>query len=216
MDLPTVTALAACPVPGSDLLASGGFDGIVRLWDVRAPRARISSGTALSEKAASPGDAVTKLAFTGEAVTAATAGGDLVVYDMRVATVGRVHVQGSPAVTGFVALDASTVLLSCHDSVLRLVEIPEGGEGGGTALPVEPMCVYEGHKACTDSDLGLHVDSSSRYVSTCSEDGTVVVYDFVTGDIVQRLEESGRRMGGVEGGIVVGGRGGARVYKLRR
>jgi WD40 repeat protein len=207
--LSSVTSLAASPSKDDvDLIISGGFDGLICAWDVRSKKN--VSAVNIATKHNAPSDAVTKVAIDENNIIASTASGDLFVYDLRNLGCTRLHIQASPAVANFVALNADTVVVSCHDCMLRLVSTRDQGVS-------DPMVVYKGHVAQVEANLGLAVDSHSRYITTCSEDGSLVTYGFVSGEVAQKIEgEEGRAMVRAGKGVVVGGTGGGcRVYNVK-
>ena len=157
----------------------------------------------------SPQDSITQISFSNTTIAASTASGDLFIYDLRAAVCLKLHLQGSPTVTNFLFLNDDTLAVSCHDNTIRLVSTVDATE----CNPSQPLVVYEGHRSETASCLGMAVDKSSRFLAACSEGGEVVVYDFIEGTVMQRIaKEEGRLMVNSGGGVVVGGRGGARVY----
>ena len=187
---------------GAERFASGGFDGVLRVWDFRsgAPLARFEHG-----------GPVFSLAASADARYLLSAGGEILcLWDARAGHVlRRIDAAGSGAHTvADVAADASVIVSAGEDDAVRLWR-PDGTQtarlqhacGQISAVRLEPghsralladargrvwaMDLETGtgellHEAHEDWVRALHVTSDGRYVVSASQNGIWRVYDLAT------------------------------------
>lgn len=158
----------------SPIVASGGFEGFVKLWDLR------SSKSIRTIKA--HGDPVTDVNFNrdGSLLSSASFDGTVRVWDARSGSCMRTfHTDGNVPVTSAKFSPNSKFLLV-------------GAFGGSLQLynyaATKPLKRYRGHeheRFGVSSCFG--VDGSKAYVISGSEDGRVHVWDLQTRRIVAKL-----------------------------
>jgi mitogen-activated protein kinase organizer 1 len=74
--------------------------------------------------------------------------------------------------------DEQCLLLSCQDECIRLVDI-DGGD---------ILTEYKGHKGSKDYRMECDFVMGDGYVITGSNDGEVLIYDFLEANVVRKLK----------------------------
>jgi mitogen-activated protein kinase organizer 1 len=173
-------ATALCG-PGDALCASAGYDASVRLWDCRASGARAMQ-VMHARTGVAFGDSVTSLSVDedGAKIAAGCVDGCARTIDLRN---GKCHVDsvGAPVTSVCFSHDKQCLIVGCLTSRVALLDCASGNA----------MATYRGHVAerakteCRFSNTDAHVVASS-------EDGRVVFWDLVTGDVVRELQAHDR------------------------
>ena len=193
---------------GDDVLVSGGFDCAVRIWDVRAQRGG-KEIMVLSEARDSVECVVARSGVSGQGevweVMSGSSDGRVRCYDIRMGRVTE-DVVG-PAVTSLCRTgDGKGTLVGCLDSELRLMDGQSGAclkvyreEGkGGRRFVNEEFRI----KSCFGG-REKWVVCGNENVEGKRGDGEVVVWDTLSGDVVQRVRvkgaEGGKRKIGADG-----------------
>ncbi|KOS18898.1 WD repeat domain-containing protein 83 [Escovopsis weberi] len=180
--------------PGDALIASGGFDTTVRLWDARSRDARPVQ--VLSEAR----DAVTSVAVRGAEVLAGSVDGRVRAYDVRA---GRctTDVLGASVVSLAPTRDARAVLVGTLDSRVRLMDRESGaclrayGTGGAEAESTSTSTGTGTTRARENRDLRVQavMGGGEKYVLAGDEvggedgDGRLWVWDLLSGKVVDTL-----------------------------
>ena len=157
---------------GDSVVASGGFDASVRLWDARSQAARPIQ---VLEEAR---DAVGALDLRGCEIAVGSFDGRVRLYDLRM---GMVHVDVlGPAVTSVAqTADGSALLASTLDGTVRLLD-----KGNGRLLQK-----YEGH-VNRDYRLRSALAFGDSVVLSGSEDGALFAWDLLQGTVLARIEHA--------------------------
>eukprot|EP00911_Craspedida_sp_UC1_P000677 UC1_evm5s517 len=150
---------------------SGGYDATVRVWDLRAANTRDAMQILNDAR-----DAITCLDYCGYELLAGSVDGRVRRYDVRA---GRMIADflGEPVTSACYSYDGHCVLAATLDSTVRLLDAE-----AGTLLQE-----YRGHTN-TDFKCDARLTHHDANVVTGSEDGTVLVWDLVNGQVVQRLQ----------------------------
>lgn len=153
---------------------TGSYDTTVRVWDLRAhthtPIQVLGEAT----------DSVSCLTTDGFQVIAASIDGYVRNYDIRAGKLTSDCV-GHPITSVSLSSDRKCMLTSTLDGKIRLFDRSNGrllNEFSGhpnTSYKVESAFTYD-----------------NKYVASGSEDGTLYIWDIITGTIVFKLKEHGR------------------------
>jgi mitogen-activated protein kinase organizer 1 len=168
-DATGVNALAYAPADGG-LLASAGYDQSVRLWDVRA-HARDPVQCMTDAR-----DAVTALVIHETSIYAASMDGCVRKYDVREASKTTDHIA-APISSMSLSHDGNCLLLSCLDSVLRLMDVGTG----------QLLNEYVGAPA-KSFRMSACFERSDALVTSGGEDGLIRAWDLVEGKQVAHFE----------------------------
>lgn len=160
---------------GESVLVSGSYDASVRVWDLRS-----QSGRAV-EVLGEAGDSVADVAVTAGAgageILSGSVDGRVRGYDLRKGVV-TTDVIGPPVTSLDLTGDGAAVLVGGLDSCVRLMD-----RGGGGLL--------RGYKGHVNEELRLRscLGGGDALVVSGSEDGGVVGWDLVSGEVVGRVGE---------------------------
>lgn len=179
---------------GDSVLASGGDDTTVRLWDVRSRDAKPLM--VLSEAK----DGVASLAVpraTGYEVVAGSVDGRVRSYDIRAGLV-TVDVMPGPVTSLDVSRDAKTLLVGCLDGRIRLLDRADGSclrafppaRDGATDDDAEDIDAgYKNDSLRLKSCLGGA--NEGLVLSGSESDGRVRAWDVLSGKSVGSISVSG-------------------------
>ncbi|EJP69974.1 WD repeat domain-containing protein 83 [Beauveria bassiana] len=168
---------------GDSIVASGGFDTTVRLWDARSGSAKPIQ--VLDEAR----DAITCLAVRGTEVVAGSVDGRVRSYDIRMGTCTTDVVGGRSGVTS-VALtrDGRAMLVGTLDSRLRLMDRDDG-----TCLRAYADSTWRNEELRLQSVLG----AKEKYVLVGDEmtgadearpgEGRVLAWDLLSGKLAGKI-----------------------------
>ena len=170
-DAPTVNTVAFAA--GDSVVVSGGYDATVRLWDMRSNS--IDAIQVLRQFK----DSVTAVCVDGPAVIAASVDGCVRTFDVRL---GRVTTDafGPPVTSIALSSDRQCLLAGLLDDRLALLDRAEG----------TMLRSYCGHKS-QGVRLGACFTDDDAHVVSGSEDGRVVLWDLVGGDVVASVDAAG-------------------------
>jgi mitogen-activated protein kinase organizer 1 len=154
---------------------SASYDGTVRIWDAR------SKSPAPIQILSQARDSVTGVDtlqhVDGEAlIRTCSVDGIVRTYDLRKGILQEDNVDNaifSMALTH----DAQCLAISCLDGTIRLMEAETG----------ELLNTYSKHHVAGNYALSCNFTADDAHVVTGSEDGRVVLYDLVRGEMVQEL-----------------------------
>ena len=154
---------------GDSVVASGGFDATVRLWDAKSQSMKPIQ--ILGEAR----DAVSGVAVRGAELCAGSVDGRVRTYDLRM---GLLHVDtlGAPVTGVAPTADGQALLASTLNGAVRLVDT-----GNGQLLQK-----YVGH-VNRDYRLRAALAFADRTVLCGSEDGDVLAWDLLDGGVVGRI-----------------------------
>ncbi|EME42960.1 hypothetical protein DOTSEDRAFT_107742, partial [Dothistroma septosporum NZE10] len=159
---------------GDSVVVSGSFDGSVKVWDTKSRSDRPIM--TLSEAK----DAVSSVAVHGHEIFAGSIDGRIRVYDLAMGHVDTDVVAPGKGATSVMPTKAGDgYLVSSLDSKLRLMDRPTG-------KCLQTFQDKEGFKNETYR-MRSALAVGDAYAFSGSEDGRVIVWDVLTGDVVQRL-----------------------------
>ncbi len=164
--------------PDGQTLASGGWDGMVRLWDVASGRLRWS-GSHTSR--------VNRVAFSPDGRTLASAGIDAVIQFWDVASGALLGTLPHPYPVPMVIWSPDGQLLITGDStgMIRLWTINQ---------PEPSALVLAGHQDYVD---GMAFSPDGRTLASASWDKTIKLWDLASGRLLQTLTGHDQRAGRV-------------------
>lgn len=152
------------------VLFTASYDQALKCWDMRTVnRDPIQEMRDFK-------DSVTCIARTDGAILAGSVDGCVRIYDMRKGQL-QTDALKHPITSLRVSSDQQSYLAACLDNTVRLVDLTSG----------RILKEYTGHKhANFKSEAAFHNDCC--HVLAGSEDGTVVTWNLVTGEVVHRTE----------------------------
>ncbi len=158
-------------------LASGSWDGEIRVWDLGNPRARPRVLTGHT-------DAVHAVRFVGDQLLASASTDKTVrLWDQRTGKLLRVMRGHAKAIWAMdVTADGALLATSDADHTIRLWQLPAG----------EPAGVLRGHKGPI---YGLDVDPEGRLLASASLDSTIRLWRLPAGEPVRTIK-------GHKGGVI--------------
>lgn len=160
---------------GDSVLVSGSYDGTVKVWDLKA-RGERPIMTFSEAK-----DSVSSLQVLGSEIFTGSVDGRVRVYDLGMGHVDCDVVAPGKGVTSVMPTRAGDgYLVSSLDSSLRFMDRPTG-KCLQTFRDVEGGFRNEAYRMRSMLAMG------DAYVISGSEDGRVVVWDVLTGEVVHRL-----------------------------
>jgi mitogen-activated protein kinase organizer 1 len=157
-------------------ILSGSSDTAVRIWDVRSR----NCVQVLDEG----GDDISCVTATPTLIASTCLDGSLRMYDIRA---GMLHTDKFSAPLTRACIDASCVLVSGLDSLLRLVDLESGKE----------LKRYSGH-VCKDYRLGTAFSADGARVIGGSADGKGFVWDLVSGNLVYEFSVGSAVVGALD------------------
>ncbi|KAK3712087.1 hypothetical protein LTR37_009178 [Vermiconidia calcicola] len=173
---------------GDGVVVTGSFDGTVRVWDSKS---RSDKAVMVFEEAR---DGISSVGVWGGEVWAGSVDGRVRVYDLRAGVVDM-DVMGDCAVTSVMPARAGdSYLVSTLDSKVRLMD-----RASGKCL--QTFRDEEGFKNDTYRIRSTFGMADSVAISG-SEDGKVVVWDVLTGDVKARVWHTEERVEGSKRGVV--------------
>lgn len=159
---------------GQSVLVSGSYDGTVKVWDLKA-RSERPIMTFSEAK-----DSVSSVEVLGSEIFVGSVDGRVRVYDVGMGTVDCDVVAPGKGVTSVTPTRAGDgYLVSCLGSSVRFMD-----RGTGKCLQkFEDEGVFRNEEYRVRSTLVM----GDAYALSGSEDGRVVVWDVLTGNVVHRL-----------------------------
>ena len=156
---------------GDSVCVTGSFDGTVRVWDLRSrsEKAIMTLGEAR--------DSVSSVAVLGGEIWAGSVDGRVRVYDLAGGCVDT-DVLGASVTSLAPAMDGGSYLVSTLDSRLRLMD-----RGSGKCLQTFRDAEFRNEAYRMRSTLAM----GDAVAISGSEDGRVVVWDVLTGEVRERL-----------------------------
>ncbi|XP_018900421.2 WD repeat domain-containing protein 83 isoform X1 [Bemisia tabaci] len=146
----------------STMACSGSLDNSVILWDIKSNR--YDPVQVLKEAK----DCITKVVVTDHEIITASLDCRIRRYDIRMCQIFCDFV-GEPITSATLTRDSQCYLISCTDSVIRLLEKDSG----------ELLSEYQGHST-KDFSIESCLDQSDTYVLSGSTDGNVYCWDLVS------------------------------------
>lgn len=149
----------------ASVIISGSFDATVRLWDTKS-----SSGMPI-QVLDEARDSITSLHVKDHQIISGSVDGKVRTYDLRKGIL-QTDVIGQPITSIQQSSDGQTLLVSSLDSTIRLMDSMDGAM----------LNSFIGH---TNSSYRIPsiFGSDESYVVSGSEDGRVVLWDAVTGQV---------------------------------
>ena len=133
---------------GDPVLVAGGDDGVVRTWDVRAPR---RAALELDQNVPVTGVAAS---LSGDQIFASNTSGDIVVWETRSeAVLYTLKGHGDVATSVALSPDGSSLLSNGADDTLRIWDVRPFVSGGDEARCTK---VLTGHQVCSPCPLPMH------------------------------------------------------------
>ena len=173
---------------GNSVVVTGSFDGSVKCWDLRSR----SEKPIMSFSEAR--DSVSSIAVLGGEVYAGSVDGRVRVYDLSMGTVD-VDVLGASVTSVMPSRDGESYLASTLDSKARLMD-----RKTGKCLQTfqHPEFVNETYRIRSTLAMG------DAYAVSGGEDGSVFVWDVLTGDLRERVwhKENGEQGEGSKRDVV--------------
>jgi mitogen-activated protein kinase organizer 1 len=162
---------------GDSVIATGSFDGTVRIWDVKSnshkPVATLDDAK----------DSVTDVAVHDAEIVAASVDGRVRSYDLRTGMC-TADVVGAPCTSLAVSKKGEEVLVSALDSTVRLMD-----RGNGELLKAYTDEAFVNKDLRVRSTLGLN----DSVVLSGSDNGLVFVWDILGGECLHRFKHSEMR-----------------------
>eukprot|EP01040_Poterioochromonas_malhamensis_P008027 gene8027-8677_t len=158
------------------VLYTASYDKTVKCWDLRAnqrdPIQTLSDFT----------DSVTFVRQSSSAIFASSVDGTVRIYDMRQ---GFMHTDRfhDPVTSLQVSEDEKTYLATCLGGKIRMMEV-----GGGKLLKE----YFNGHQH-QHFKIESCFENNYSSIVTGSEDGSIVHYQIITGDVLRRTENAHKR-----------------------
>jgi mitogen-activated protein kinase organizer 1 len=159
---------------GDSIIATGSFDGTVRIWDVRS-NAWKPIMTLDDAK-----DSVTDIAISDADIIATSVDGRLRSYDLRMGMC-QVDVIGPSCTSVAVSKKGTEVLVSSLDSTVRLMD-----RTNGECLKAYKDDVFVNKDLRVRSTLGLN----DSVVLSGSEDGMMFAWDVMGGECMHKFKHS--------------------------
>ena len=161
---------------GDSVVVSGSFDGTVKVWDTRAGGGSGGGGKAIVSLSEAK-DSVSSVAVLGSEIWAGSVDGRVRVYDLRSGYVD-VDVLGASVTSVCPAKDGGSYLVSNLDSRLRLMD-----RTSGKCLQTFRDADFKNETYRMRSTLAM----GDGVALSGSEDGRVVVWDVLTGNVMEKL-----------------------------
>jgi len=164
-----------CTSPSSDAILSGSYDGTIRIWDGRSFNRDPIQILDHAKDSVSCIHAIQTSSTTQ--ILSSSIDGTIRIYDLRM---GQVNEYNIPEPIPYFSLshDLKCISLHCLNGGIYLLQ-----KDTGTILNSYSNSHVSGTYA-----LECNLLSNDEYVVTGSEDGKVVLYDLVSGGMVQVLE----------------------------
>ncbi|KAK8187301.1 mitogen-activated protein kinase organizer 1 [Phyllosticta capitalensis] len=156
-----------------DVVVSGSFDATVKLWDLKSQ----STKPLMSLEEAR--DSVSCVAVVEHQVFAGSVDGRIRTYDIRMGMVYE-DVVGHPITSLTPTKLADSVLVSSLDSTLRLMDLANGKLLQAFKSPSYTNTAYRIRSTLANKDATA---------LSGSEDGTVVAWDVVSGEVIHTLQQ---------------------------
>lgn len=157
----------------ASVLASASYDKSIKLWDTKS-RSHRPIQTLDDAK-----DSVSSVVIKDYEIWSGSVDGYLRVYDLRYGKLSSALLF-HPVTSVWPTKDSSTVLVSCLDSVVRLMD-----KSTGSLLQS-----YRGHANAQFRIKSFFLDNEEKVVSP-SEDGKIYIWDFLEGGVVEKFGTQG-------------------------
>lgn len=160
--------------PNCEVIASGGYDQSVKVWDCR------SRSVDAMQVMRPFRDSVTSVLITARHdILAGSVDGSLRRFDVRI---GRAitDILHHPVTCAGATKDGNGLLAACMDSCIRLLDRADG----------DLLAEFRGH-VHSSTKLDALLTPSDGYIVGCSEDGRVLYWEVVEGDVVEEFRAHG-------------------------
>ncbi|KAK8164705.1 WD40-repeat-containing domain protein [Phyllosticta citrichinensis] len=157
----------------ADVLVSGSFDASVKLWDLKSQ----NNKPLMSLEEAR--DGVSSVAVVEHQIFAGSVDGRVRTYDIRMGMVYE-DVVGHPVTSLTPTKLADSVLVSSLDSTLRLMDLANGKLLQAFKSPDYTNTAYRIRSTLANKDA---------IALSGSEDGAVVAWDVVSGEVIHTLQQ---------------------------
>lgn len=168
---------AVCISQNCQTFLSASYDGTVRIWDARSKAPTPIQILSQARDSVTGVDTLQQEVDGQQAyIRTCSVDGHVRTYDLRKGLLQCDNVDNaifSMALTH----DAQCLAISCLDGTIRLMEAETG----------ELLNTYSKHHVAGNYALSCQFTADDAHVVTGSEDGRVVLYDLVRGEMVQEL-----------------------------
>jgi mitogen-activated protein kinase organizer 1 len=170
---------SVCGNPDGTVIISGSYDSTIKVWDCRSTSKRAVQSIDDAK------DSVESVSINEYEILSSGVDGCIRNYDIRTGTFIQDDI-GFPITSTILSNDKNCILVSTLDSVIRLLDKETG----------ELLCDYKGH-ANKEYRIKPCFTKTDSHVIGGSEDGSILCWDLVEGNVVDTLKSHTKVVTGV-------------------